>query len=98
MADPFSSFARAPGPPYTRAVALVESADEIEVTAALYVNVVNVLVQLVMADSDTPIWMSLEGPKEHPLRVRKVLDMGGYTTMTFGDTNPRTVARLVGLY
>lgn len=98
MADPFSSFARAPGAPYTRAVALAASEDEIEVTAAIYVNVANVFVQVLMADDETPVWLSLSGPGEHGLRVRKVLDLQGYNTITFGDTNLVTGSRLIGLY
>ncbi len=97
MADPFSSFARAPGAPYTRAVALGESPDEIEVTAALYCNVTNVVAQVVMADDDTPVILNLWGPAVHEFRVRKVLNMSGYTTLNATVPGGK-LPRLLGLY
>jgi alpha-D-ribose 1-methylphosphonate 5-triphosphate synthase subunit PhnH len=96
MADLFSSFARAPGPPYTRAVALVESGDEIEVTAAVFANG-ECSALLTFADSETPVWLNLKAQTEYGYRVRKVLSITPNVS-TAAEAEGYATARLIGLY
>lgn len=71
MTDRFANFSRGPDAPYTDAVGVEWGPDDIEVTAALFINM-HTIITLVLADSEIPISLVL-GPGLHRMRVKRVL-------------------------
>ena len=95
--DRFASYINGIGAPYTDAVALVPSDDEIEPTAALMINTASLLT-VVPLDRDTPVTLRV-APGLLALRIRKLTSMyvsgfAGANTTGLADDVPV----VVGLY
>lgn len=100
MTDPFVSFARAPGAPFTKAVPIIESEDEIAVTAAVQHNGYSTYAKPLMADDDLPVCVTFGEPGIFQLRVKKALSISFGNILPAGEDLPEgdVFYRLIALY
>lgn len=94
-ADPFSSYARGPDGPYSRAIELTPG--EVPPTSAIHVNCDQGRLTAVLADDSDPITLILPGPGLYQLRIKQVISFTGAAAEDLFAAGQYSPA-LVGLY